>query len=74
MTCNILQFLRRYGRRCTMVEFRSRSTMECFLEALKKHNIRYRIVDGLKIIVFYSPSQAELLRKTLRKCIGIDRQ
>jgi len=69
MTCSILDYLRRYGRRSTTVEFRSRSTMECFLEALKKYNIRYRIIDSLKIIVFYSPSQAELLRKTLRKCI-----
>ena len=69
MNCSILNYIRRYGRRSTTVEFRSRSTMECFLEALRRYNISYRIVDSLKIIVFYSPSQAELLRKTLRQCL-----
>jgi len=52
-----------------MVEFRSRSTMECFIEALRRYNVEYRVIDKHRIIVFYSPYKAELLRNILRQCL-----
>ena len=69
MNCSILNYIRRYGRRSTIVEFRSRSTMECFTSFLMQHGIQYRVIDKHRIIVFYSPYEAELLRKALRKCL-----